>query len=102
MFRHLKIFKTLDEMHIVYPPSTPKLILTVPATLSHGYSRSLFVDFARSPSNVVILTQKGEEGTLARWLWHTWNDRQQNGERWGEGKVGKEIQLGETLNLEVS
>lgn len=89
-------------MHAQFPPHVAKLILTVPATLSHGFSRSLFVDFARNPSNVVILTQSGEEGTLAQWLWKAWNDKQKPGEKWGEGKVGKEVQLGETLKLEVS
>jgi cleavage and polyadenylation specificity factor subunit 2 len=78
------------------------VILTVPATLSHGYSRSLFIDFARSPNNVVVLTGMSDEGTLARWLWGEWNEQQAVGEKWGQGKVGNVVQLNETVALQVS
>lgn len=88
-------------MEAQIPSGTPKLVLTVPSTLSHGTSRSYFINFARDPSNVVILTKKDEEGTLSRWLWGVWNERQGAGERWGEGKVGRDVQLGETIDVEV-
>ena len=39
----------------------PKLILAVPASLSHGPSRSLFADFAAVPDNMTLLTGCGEE-----------------------------------------
>lgn len=77
------------------------MILTVPSSLSHGYSRALFVDFARTPNNVVVLTSKGEAGSLARWLWGVWNEKQSEGEQWGQGKVGRVIELGQTVELEV-
>lgn len=98
---NLRIYSSLAELNAAIPPHVPKLILTVPATLSHGYSRSLFVDFARGLSNVVILTGASDDGTLARWLWGVWNEAQKEGEKWGQGKVGKVIELDRTVELQV-
>jgi cleavage and polyadenylation specificity factor subunit 2 len=50
----------------------------------------------------VILTSKSEEGSLARWLWSLWNEQQLEGEKWGQGKVGKVTELNQTVDLEVS
>lgn len=69
--------------------------------MSHGYSRTLFIEFAKSRGNVVILTSKSDEGTLARWLWDLWNERQSEGEKWGQGKVGKVAVLNQAIELEV-
>lgn len=99
--RNLRIYSSIAELNLAIPSHVPKLILTVPSTLSHGYSRRLFVDFARSPNNVVILTAKGEEGTLARWLWGMWDRQQLPGEEWGKGKVGRAVELNESIELKV-
>lgn len=38
---------------------------------------------------------------MARWLWGVWNEKQSEGEQWGQGKVGRVIELGQTVELEV-
>ncbi|KAK4705180.1 cleavage and polyadenylation specificity factor subunit 2, partial [Phenoliferia sp. Uapishka_3] len=100
-FNNLRIYSSIAELNNAIPPHVPKLILTVPATLSHGYSRQLFVDFARNASNVVVLTGSGEEGTLARWLFGVWNEGQTETDKWGKGKVGRVVELGQTVELEM-
>lgn len=99
---NLRIYPSLESLNADIPPSVPKLILTVPSTLSYGFSRQLFIEFAKSPNNVVILTGKSEEGTLARWLWGVWDGQQKEEEKWGKGKVGGVVQLDETKSIEVS
>ena len=99
---NLRIFSSLAEIGNVIPPSVPKLILTVPATLSYGYSRALFLDFARNPLNLVLLTSLSEPGTLARWLAEeVWAPQQDAGAKYGQGKVGKEVKMDQTIELEV-
>lgn len=99
---NLRIYSTIEELNSDIPADVPKTILTVPSTLSHGFSRSLFIDFAKSPNNVVVLTGMSDDGTLARWLWSHWNEKQPEGEKWGAGKVGSVVQMDETIPLEVS
>ncbi|KAF7352630.1 Cleavage and polyadenylation specificity factor subunit 2 [Mycena venus] len=82
-----------------YASSDPKLILAVPATLSHGPSRNLFVHFAAVPNNVVLLTSRGEEGTLARMLFNKWNDSQRADDKWDKGRIGRNVMLEDTLTL---
>lgn len=99
---NLRIFSSLDEIATTIPPSVPKLILTVPSTLSYGYSRALFLDFARNPANLVLLTGLSEPGSLARWLAReVWEPQQEKGCKYGEGKVGKEVKMDQTIELEV-
>ncbi|TFY83336.1 hypothetical protein EWM64_g677 [Hericium alpestre] len=64
-FRHLEFFTSPQQLTETYSSKDPKLILAVPASLSYGPSRVLFSDFAAVPDNVILLTSKGEEGTLA-------------------------------------
>jgi cleavage and polyadenylation specificity factor subunit 2 len=102
LFRNLKAFQSLDTVLAAFPPAQPKLILAYPASLSFGFSRRLFVDqFASVPGNVVLLTGKGEPNSLARWLWERWNDRQEPGNKWGEGGVGTEVSLDEQRRVTV-
>ncbi|KAG0654938.1 hypothetical protein C6P46_001333 [Rhodotorula mucilaginosa] len=101
-FSNLRIFSSLAEIGNVIPPSVPKLILTVPSTLSYGYSRALFLDFARNPLNLVLLTSLSEPGTLARWLAEeVWEPQQDVGAKYGQGKVGKEVKMDQTIELEM-
>ncbi|BGO93358.1 hypothetical protein NBRC10512_005524 [Rhodotorula toruloides] len=101
-FANLRIFSSLDEIATTIPPSVPKLILTVPSTLSYGYSRALFLDFARNPANLVLLTGLSEPGSLARWLAReVWEPQQEKGCKYGEGKVGKEVKMDQTIELEM-
>lgn len=100
---NLRIFSSLAEIGTAIPPTVPKLVLTVPSTLSYGYSRALFLDFAQNPLNLVLLTGLSEPGTLARWLAkEIWEPQQEAGSRYGRGKVGTEVKMERTIELEVS
>jgi cleavage and polyadenylation specificity factor subunit 2 len=59
-----------------YSSKDPERILAVPASFSHGPSRSLFADFAAVPDNAILLTCRGEKGTLGRMLFEHWNKSQ--------------------------
>lgn len=74
----------------------------MPASLSHGPSRSLFADFASIPDNVVLLTSRGEEGTLSRVLFDKWNNAQRAEDKWDKGKIGSNVMMDGTLSIEVS
>ncbi|KAL8287338.1 hypothetical protein RQP46_003790 [Phenoliferia psychrophenolica] len=100
-FTNLRIYSSLTELDAAIPSHISKLILTVPSTLSHGFSRALFVEFARQPLNVVVLSGTSDDGTLARWLFGVWNDAQEEGDKWGKGKVGKVVEMGQTVELQM-
>ncbi|GAA6003530.1 uncharacterized protein JCM10292_000399 [Rhodotorula paludigena] len=101
-FSNLRIFASLDEISATIPPSVPKLVLTTPSTLSYGYARALFLDFARNPANLVLLPGLSEPGSLARWLVkEMWEPAQDPGCRYGEGKVGKEVKMDKVVELEM-
>ncbi|GAA5822558.1 hypothetical protein JCM11251_006378 [Rhodosporidiobolus azoricus] len=101
-FSNLRIFSSLAEISSTIPPHVPKLILTVPSTLSYGFSRALFLDFARQPGNLVLLTGRSEPGSLARWLVEeVWEREQQGAEGYGSGKVGTEVKMDKVVELEM-
>jgi cleavage and polyadenylation specificity factor subunit 2 len=70
-------------------------------SLSHGSSRAIFSEFASVPDNVVLLTNIGEEGSLARSLFSMWNDEQREDEKWNMGKLGRNILLEQNISLTV-
>jgi cleavage and polyadenylation specificity factor subunit 2 len=84
-----------------YSSKDPKLILAVPASFSHGPSRLLFADFAAVPDNVILLTGRGEEGTLGRMLFDRWNKTQRAEDKWDKGKLGSSVMLDGSLSLRV-
>ena len=84
-----------------YSSKDPKLTLAVPASLSHGPSRSLFSDFAAVPDNVVLLTGRSEDGTLGRILFDRWNNSQREDSKWDKGKIGSNIMMDGVLKLQV-
>jgi cleavage and polyadenylation specificity factor subunit 2 len=49
----------------------------------------------------VLLTQRGEEGTLARVLFDKWNDSQRAEDKWDKGKIGSNVMMDGSLNLKV-
>ncbi|GAA5864968.1 hypothetical protein JCM8547_004253 [Rhodosporidiobolus lusitaniae] len=101
-FANLRIFTSLSEISSTIPPHIPKLILTVPSTLSYGFSRALFLDFARTPGNLVLLTGRSEAGSLARWLVEeVWEGEQEERARYGGGAVGSEVKMDRTVELEM-
>ena len=69
--------------------------------MSHGPSRHLFSDFAAVPDNVVLLTSRGEEGTLGRALFDRWNDAQRLDDKWDKGKIGSNIMMDGSLKIRV-
>lgn len=90
-----------QELLNTYSSKDPKLILAVPASLSHGSSRILFSEFASVPDNVVLLTGRAESGTLARTLFDMWNNQQREEDKWDGGKLGRNVMLDGIFNLEV-
>ena len=100
--RHLEFFPNPQALLRTYSSKDPKLILAVPASLSHGPSRHLFVDFAAVPDNVVLLTNKGEEGTFSRALFEKWNDAQRPEDKWDKGKIGRNVMMDGTINLRIN
>lgn len=102
MVRHLEFFPNPHALLRTYSSKDPKLILAVPASLSHGPSRHLFCDFAAVPGNVVLLTGRGEDRTLGRYLFNRWNNSQRADDKWDKGKIGSNIMMDGTLRLRVS
>lgn len=100
-FRHLEFFPNPQALLQTYSSKAPKLILAVPANLSHGPSRALFADFAAVPDNVVLLTSVSEEGTLGRVLFDKWNDSQRPDDKWDKGKIGSNVMMDGMLRLRV-
>ncbi|ODN95264.1 cleavage and polyadenylation specificity factor subunit 2 [Cryptococcus wingfieldii CBS 7118] len=100
-FRHLQFFASPADLLAAFPLSQPKLVLAVPPNMSHGPSRFLFTEMANAEGNVVLLTARGEEGTLGRDLFGKWEEKQGEGEQWGQGKIGKLATLDGTLQVEI-
>ena len=100
-FRHLEFYTSPAALLAKHSSKDAKLILAVPASLSHGPSRALFADFASIPGNVVLLTQRGPEGSLGRVLFDKWNDSQRADDKWDRGKIGSNIMLDGNMILRV-
>ncbi|KAG6337224.1 hypothetical protein ID866_1854 [Astraeus odoratus] len=100
-FRYLEFFLNPQSLMQTYSSKEPKIILAVPASLSHGPSRSLFADFAAVPDNVVLLTARGEEGTLSRILFDRWNSSQRDTDKWDKGKIGNNVMMDGALQLKM-
>jgi len=99
--RHLEFFPNPQALLQTYSSKDPKLILAVPASLSHGPSRHLFSDFAAVPDNVVLLTGRHEEGTLSRALFERWNDSQRPEDKWDKGKIGRNVMMDGSIKLKL-
>nr|ODO01039.1 cleavage and polyadenylation specificity factor subunit 2 [Cryptococcus depauperatus CBS 7855] len=100
-FKHVQFFATPTELLQTYPLNRPKLVLAIPPTMSHGPSRFLFTSLAAVEGNVILLTSRSEEQTLARDLYDRWERQQDMGSKWGQGKTGKAIQLEDKMLVQV-
>ncbi|KAK0528605.1 hypothetical protein OC842_004492 [Tilletia horrida] len=106
-FRYLRVFASIEAMDEVIPANTPKVVLAVPPSLTHGPSRRLVQRFAERENDVIVLTHRGEPESLARWLWNQWEDRGEGlgkagRDGWRKGRVGAEVGLeGVTYRLEL-
>ena len=99
--RFIEIFGNPAQLVDKFSSRDPKLILAVPASMSHGMSRSLFADFARVEGNVVVLTERTGRGTLNSFLMDRWEAAQEDSQRWQDGKLGEPIELNRPMELEV-
>lgn len=68
-FRHVRFFATPADLLQAFPINRPKVVLAVPPNMSHGPSRWLFTAMASTEGNVILLTGKGDDGTLTRELY---------------------------------
>ncbi|GAA5993784.1 hypothetical protein JCM11641_006987 [Rhodosporidiobolus odoratus] len=100
-FPNLRIFPSLADLDSQLPPHLPKLIITVPSTLSHGPSRELFLSLSSQLNNLVLLTSRSEPGSLASWLAKEVWEREQGEMGYGKGKVGKEVRMQGSVSLQV-
>lgn len=98
----MEFFPSPQSLLQTYSSKEPKLILAVPASLSHGPSRLLFSDFAAVPDNVVLLTSRGEEDTLGRILFDKWNNSQRGDDKWDKGKIGSNVMMDGAMTLKVA
>lgn len=64
--RYLKLCRTVEEMQDKCPGQ--KLVLTSPASLSSGFSRELFADWAADVRNTVLFSAWAPPGSLAHSL----------------------------------
>lgn len=51
---------------------------------------------------MVLLTSRGEEGTLGRILFDKWNNSQRGDDEWGKGKIGNNVMMDGTMTLKVT
>ncbi|PWN48381.1 hypothetical protein IE53DRAFT_389433 [Violaceomyces palustris] len=100
-FKYLKIFSTIAQMDEAIGTTQAKVVLAVPPSMTHGPSRRLFARFAQNPNDVVIMIQRGQPGSIARWLWDRWQSKQASGVLWKAGKVGSAVAIGEKLKFEL-
>jgi cleavage and polyadenylation specificity factor subunit 2 len=84
-----------------FPLIRPKLVLAIPPSMSHGPSRWLFTVMASTEGNVILLTSRSEDNTLARDLYARWEAEQEVTARWGQGKVGRLLPLNDRKVVEV-
>lgn len=100
-FKYLRIFSSMKAMDDVLAQSDAKLVLAWPPSMAYGPSRKLFARMASSERDVVLLTSMGEPGTLTRWLWNHWEGGQDQGDKWGRGKVGKPVDVRDEVEVEI-
>lgn len=62
-FKHLRLIHSMNELSKI---PGPKVVLASCPDLESGFSRELFVQWAHSPHNSIILTTRTPHGTLAR------------------------------------
>ncbi|KAL1412941.1 hypothetical protein Q8F55_000690 [Vanrija albida] len=100
-FTHVKFFSSPAELREAFPGDRPKVVLAIPPTMSHGPSRSLFTEMGSKPGNLVLLTNRGEDQTLARDLFNRWESQQADASKWGHGGIGAIKSLSGPLALEM-
>lgn len=66
LLKHVTLLVNKSELEKV--PEGPKVVLSSMASLEAGFSHDIFVEWADDPKNLVLFTERGQFGTLARML----------------------------------
>ncbi|KAJ7523061.1 hypothetical protein O6H91_18G035900 [Diphasiastrum complanatum] len=66
LLKYLKLCNTRKELDAL--PPGPKVVFASMASLEAGFARDLFVEWASDGKNLVLFTERGQFGTLARLL----------------------------------
>ncbi|XP_021765106.1 cleavage and polyadenylation specificity factor subunit 2-like [Chenopodium quinoa] len=66
LLRHVSLLINKSELEKV--PEGPKIVLASMASLEAGFSHDIFAEWATDPKNLVLFTERGQFGTLARML----------------------------------
>ncbi|KAL5727474.1 hypothetical protein ACHQM5_000666 [Ranunculus cassubicifolius] len=64
LLKHVQLILNKTELENV--PDGPKVVLASMASLEFGFSHDIFVDWATDAKNLVVFTERGQFGTLAR------------------------------------
>ncbi|WFD27119.1 hypothetical protein MNAN1_002115 [Malassezia nana] len=100
-FTGLRHFSSVEALHQALAPSQVKVVLATPPALTHGLSRQLLPEFLHDPDALIVLTGRGDPGTLVRTLWERWNAAQADTDAWRTGQVGTPMVLGGQLSYEL-
>ncbi|KAJ3290511.1 cleavage and polyadenylation specificity factor subunit 2 [Rhizoclosmatium sp. JEL0117] len=68
-FRHITAIQSLEEID---QSPTPKVIFASSMSLESGFSRQIFLEWCQSQTNLVLLPDRGDPGTLARQIYDIW------------------------------
>lgn len=66
LLRHVSLLINKSELEKV--PEGPKIVLASMASLEAGFSHDIFAEWATDPKNLVLFSERGQFGTLARML----------------------------------
>lgn len=66
LLRHVTLL--INKTDLDNAPPGPKVVLASMASLEAGFARDIFVEWANDPRNLVLFTETGQFGTLARML----------------------------------
>ncbi|KAL1923357.1 uncharacterized protein VTP21DRAFT_8337 [Calcarisporiella thermophila] len=70
-FKYLRLCHQLEDL-AKYPG--PKVVLASNLSLDTGYARNLLAEWSADPRNILILTNRGPPDSLARHLFHAWEE----------------------------
>ncbi|KZT38353.1 hypothetical protein SISSUDRAFT_1021621 [Sistotremastrum suecicum HHB10207 ss-3] len=101
-FKHLELFSSPRALLDRYSSKEPKVLIAVPLSLSSGFSRQIFSEFALIPENIVLLTSRAPQGTLSDRLFDFWSSQQSDSDKWEKGKVGKVVKLNGSMKLKMN
>ncbi|KAL1810539.1 hypothetical protein DCAR_0730244 [Daucus carota subsp. sativus] len=66
LLKHVKLLISKAELENV--PDGPKVVLSSMASLEAGFAHDIFIEWAADAKNLILFTERGQFGTLARML----------------------------------